>query len=428
MLAMIMSQGDNFGGTLATMRFRFLGTLFGAIYSYFVFLAVGSNFYHTIAMFIPFLLLCGVIRQNKQWSYFGSISSTSGLIVTFGLTSYQNAPLGDFALLRIQENAIGVLLCFAISIITVPVFAADLLKLNYAEILKRFHDSNQKVWASFERHMDQGVNKTDSTKSIDDLSTRQVGDYDIESGVDTLNHDIIDEDTELELFESSRRLHNVTYLNTEVAVIRILLAQQPGLIDQASFEMIFSSRGFPVDAYLRIMSVLRLMLDLVFSLDRSLLRISTLTTLSVAKQTKDYASALKPLVENLLNIINDDLNRWSALLASLTILRARAFPYQLRSQEEHLVHMETIHSAAARLHLASVQGIEEIFSAWIMSVVDGEEDNDSSSSRVHRRMGILTSFNTLFYASSSLAKAAIELGNELYLVYETEMHGNFRKF
>jgi len=69
MFAVISSQGESFDGTLAQMRLRFLGTLFGAVYSYFIYVAVGVDIVNEVAMFVPFLLLCGIIKQNRAWGY-----------------------------------------------------------------------------------------------------------------------------------------------------------------------------------------------------------------------------------------------------------------------------------------------------------------------------------------------------------------------
>ncbi len=35
-------------------------------------------------MFTPFLILCGLIKQNRQWGYFGSIAASTAIIVTLG--------------------------------------------------------------------------------------------------------------------------------------------------------------------------------------------------------------------------------------------------------------------------------------------------------------------------------------------------------
>ncbi len=48
MFAMLMAQGDNLGGTLYQSRNRLLGTMFGAIFGYFVFLSVGTDHYLVI--------------------------------------------------------------------------------------------------------------------------------------------------------------------------------------------------------------------------------------------------------------------------------------------------------------------------------------------------------------------------------------------
>ena len=48
MFAMLMSQGDTLGGTFYVMRNRFLGTLMGAVFGYFVYIAVKLSYSHII--------------------------------------------------------------------------------------------------------------------------------------------------------------------------------------------------------------------------------------------------------------------------------------------------------------------------------------------------------------------------------------------
>lgn len=60
MFAMLMSTGDNLGNSFHVMRNRFLGTLFGAIFGYFVFIAVGSSYEKIIGKSI-FLLIVAVL-------------------------------------------------------------------------------------------------------------------------------------------------------------------------------------------------------------------------------------------------------------------------------------------------------------------------------------------------------------------------------
>jgi hypothetical protein len=164
LFAMLMSQGDNFGGNLFQIRLRWLGTMFGAIYSYFIYVAITNNnpsnefivgdtptLYYILAMVVPFALLNGMIKQNKNWSYFGSISITTCMIVTFGRLPYHSPPPANYSLLRIQENLVGMLLLFVCSVITVPVLAIDEFKMNLIDVLKMFQLAKGKLWKIYDK-------------------------------------------------------------------------------------------------------------------------------------------------------------------------------------------------------------------------------------------------------------------------------------
>jgi hypothetical protein len=166
MLAMLNSQGDNLGGNISQMRLRLLGTMLGSIYSYFIYVAITNNnprneflltdeqtFYYVLAMMVPFAIVCGMIKQNKEWSYFGSISITTSLIVTFGRIPYLSPPPANYSLLRIQQNAVGIALLFCCSLITIPVLANDELKLNLISIVKIFKSAQSKLWKNYQKEL-----------------------------------------------------------------------------------------------------------------------------------------------------------------------------------------------------------------------------------------------------------------------------------
>jgi hypothetical protein len=173
MLAMIFSQGENLGGTIAQMRLRLLGTMMGAIYSYFIYIAVEIDSNAILAMFVPFIFINGFIRQSKTWSYFGSIAVTTALIVTYGRIAYIDPVIGNYSLLRIQQNALGILVGLMTSLLTIPTFGADYLKLNIQNVFQNMSEATNKLGNVYAQHIE--THFTGGNSNINSISNENEG-------------------------------------------------------------------------------------------------------------------------------------------------------------------------------------------------------------------------------------------------------------
>jgi len=288
MFAMIMSQADNLGATFAQMRLRLFGTFLGALYSYFVHIAVGLETNYQILMFMPFILFCGIVKQNKSWSYFGSISSTTAQIVTFGRVAFVNPVLGDYVLLRIQENAVGIVLILLISLMTLPKLARDLLNLNHLQFLYKVEVATLKVWELYKSKVPDLVS-TDSGSDDNALDTSEVDRYKLSRWGGN------EEELEMQVLNLVHvtEEHPLGLLASECAAISAILNEQPLLMDQCSIELLFLSKPFSRDSYESLYLKEREILALLRCLDRTAVKISKMASLQLAEASVSFASKVK---------------------------------------------------------------------------------------------------------------------------------------
>ena len=276
---MMLSQSDNLGGTLYQARNRFLGTLAGAIYSYFVFIAVGDgDTYHIVAMYIPALLVGGIIKQNRQWSYFGSVWVTTGLLITFG-RSVAFPRVQDYLLLRIQENAVGILLAFVFSFLTIPVRATVLLKQNVVSVLGKLSVASDKILAAFNSHVSVDHNKQCDEPVLPSADSVNAGV--VSSGETYIADDVAQLDnitttstlptlhtldpTELTILATHKRIQSLTYILPEAMLVSQRMSQQPVLLEQSVMELIFISKPFPELTYVKLMTCQKKVLHMMVS-------------------------------------------------------------------------------------------------------------------------------------------------------------------
>ena len=420
-----MTQGDNFGGTLITMRYRLLGTLLGAIFSYFVYIAVGQEFSYVIGMFIPYLLLCGYIRQNRDWSYFGTVSSFTALIVTYGVDAYSPTVEQNYSLLRIQENSLGVLLVFVVSLAAVPVLALDLLRGEVLGILNLFSDSTGKLAAIYESKTE--LQTRDLSRSVGSYFDPECRRFEVSSV--SLAHNENDD-------------HLVSSVGRVCSQIRLKTSELPGLILNARTESLLSSIIFPDSAYDILVQKFDEMNLMMFSFSRCLFRVSNVVDISTQlhpsmESSLKYALSIRDEVLVILRRISDELLRWCSVITETFEGREAKWPWDSflnafsLSIDEHKLRVESVHTASSLLVINCSHFNNEMYSSWINSVLLMDRvpsDSESRASVVHKRVGALTSFNALFFAASHLAEVSINLSNTLHAIHETHRLGKHRPF
>lgn len=341
MIAAINAQNDNVGSTFHQMRMRLLATFFGSVFSYFTFLAVGNTIwinldlflptstptmapinstlsslppastikptgaatlapiyidasfdipqlYTQIGMFVPFLLFCGIIRQNKSWSYFGLLAAITGQIISFGRVSLINYPYegnqilgGYIVLLRIQENTIGVLIVFLVSCLFMPVLATDSLKINMMNTIVKLTVSVTKSWTVYDHSITGSQNKVNDNvhasgasspvaEAQEEKATEAAGTKDVSSPNDTVVAvDDIDQSDEIRAIDQIRaQSASLRHLRAECEEIHSNLLEQNSLIDNSELETIFLCKPFSTVIFQHILRVEGTLLTMLFCFDR----------------------------------------------------------------------------------------------------------------------------------------------------------------
>jgi hypothetical protein len=103
----------------------------GAMWAYVTYLSVNDNVYHTFGMLVPWILVFGYLRLLPNWGYAATVAAFTPVLITLGRIPYGDTlPAGNYALLRIEENLVGIAVAIVLTIVIFPVFAIDMLKSN----------------------------------------------------------------------------------------------------------------------------------------------------------------------------------------------------------------------------------------------------------------------------------------------------------
>jgi hypothetical protein len=103
----------------------------GAMWAYVTYLVVTDNVYQTLGMLVPWILLFGYLKPDPSWGYAAQVAAFTPPLITLGRIPYGDSlPAGNYALLRIEENLVGIAIAIVLTITIFPVFAIDMLKKN----------------------------------------------------------------------------------------------------------------------------------------------------------------------------------------------------------------------------------------------------------------------------------------------------------
>ena len=81
-------------------------------------------------MLVPWLFLFGYLKLSSEWDYTATVAASTPILVNLGRLYATDQPTGNYALLRIQQNIIGIGLGIVLTMLVFPIFAVDLLKIN----------------------------------------------------------------------------------------------------------------------------------------------------------------------------------------------------------------------------------------------------------------------------------------------------------
>ncbi|CAF3254720.1 unnamed protein product [Rotaria sp. Silwood2] len=172
LIARCMTQGDTVGGAFTTIKMRLIGTLFGAMWGYVTCLSAGNDLFRTIIMLCPWIFCCGYMKSYPQWGYTVTIAALTPIIVNLGRLPFADSlPAGNYALLRIQQNVIGISIALVLAIIIFPLFAINLLKENIHTALELCRNNVESIVLIYNKvfhHEDNQENLIDFS-TLDDI-------------------------------------------------------------------------------------------------------------------------------------------------------------------------------------------------------------------------------------------------------------------
>ncbi|CAF5210237.1 unnamed protein product, partial [Rotaria magnacalcarata] len=95
------------------------------------YLSVNDNVYNTLGMLVPWIFIFGYLRSLPEWGYAAAVAAFTPVLINLGRIPYGDiVPGGDYALLRIEENLVGIAIAIVLTLVIFPVFAIDILKNN----------------------------------------------------------------------------------------------------------------------------------------------------------------------------------------------------------------------------------------------------------------------------------------------------------
>jgi hypothetical protein len=101
------------------------------MWAYVTYLSVHDNVYQTFGMLVPWIIVFGYLRTFPSWGYTAVVATITPVLISLGRIPYGDAlPTGNYALLRIEENLVGIGVAIILTLVIFPVFAIDLLKDN----------------------------------------------------------------------------------------------------------------------------------------------------------------------------------------------------------------------------------------------------------------------------------------------------------
>lgn len=101
------------------------------MWAYVTYISVNDDVYHTFGMLIPWILVFGYLRNLPNWGYSATVGAFTPVLICLGRIPYGDSlPAGNYALLRIEENLVGIAVAIVLTLSIFPVFAIDILKNN----------------------------------------------------------------------------------------------------------------------------------------------------------------------------------------------------------------------------------------------------------------------------------------------------------
>ncbi|CAF1406378.1 unnamed protein product [Rotaria sordida] len=413
LIALCMTQGDTVGGAFTTMKMRLVGTLFGAMWAYVTYLSVNDHIYHTLGMLTPWMLIFGYLKLLPNWSYAATVAAFTPALVNLGRIPYgDTVPGGNYALLRIEENLVGIAVAIVLTIVIFPVFAIDVLKNNIQSTLQVCRES------------------ITSMHSI----------YDQLAPHENLDIEIID-------VEKKNEQEIKSVIDAQRSRFQQLISSQRILVGHAALEptMWWFHNNFSSIRYDTLVEQQVNMFRMLYNIDAILMHINEcidndkdhIKNLHMHTAGSLFLPDLHIELVNLSRQLSDCLSLWSSYFAltqtrsyrifrDCTYSRTKLNESDLSKHEQHLIEL---HHTIDRLQNQHQNSINRILKHYLNQLTQGElpskfipyVENDKADL-------IIIGISAMYYSTTQLAQIALALGVNIHTIFELETTHLYRPF
>ncbi|CAF3606759.1 unnamed protein product [Rotaria sordida] len=413
LIALCMTQGDTVGGAFTTMKMRLVGTLFGIMWAYVTYLSVNDHVYHTFGMLVPWMLIFGYLKLLPTWSYAATVAAFTPVLVNLGRIPYGDVvPAGNYALLRIEENLVGIAVAIVLTLAIFPVFAIDVLKNNIQSTLQVCRESITSIHSIYDQLFPH------ENLEVDIIDVEKKNEQEIKSIIDT----------------QRSRFHQ-------------LISSQRVLVGHASLEptMWWFHNSFSSIRYDTLVEQQIDMFRMLHNIDTILTRINEcvnndkdqIKNLQMYTADSFFLPDLHIELVNLSRQLNDCLSLWSSYFAltqtrfyrifrDCTYSRTKLHENDLSKHEQYLIEL---HHTINRLQNQHQNSIDRVLKNYLDRLTQAElpskfipyVENDKADL-------IIIGISAMYYSTTRLAQIALALGINIHTIFELETTHLYRPF
>ncbi|CAF1610091.1 unnamed protein product [Rotaria magnacalcarata] len=406
-------HGDTVGGALTTMKMRLVGTLLGAMWAYITYLSVNDNVYNTLGMLVPWIFIFGYLRSLPEWGYAAAVAAFTPVLINLGRIPYGDiVPGGDYALLRIEENLVGIAIAIVLTLVIFPVFAIDILKNNIQGTLELCRQSVVSM------HSIYGQFLPDDNSDISIINVEIQNEQEVKSFIDT----------------QRSRFHQ-------------LISSQRTLVGHVALEptLWWFHNTFSTARYETLVQQQVDMFRMLHNIDAILMRIYECTdhdrnhinNLQMYAAGQFFPHDLHAEAANLSRQLNDCVTLWSSYFALTQtrfyrIFRDCTFSRTKLSESDLLKHEQCLielHHTIHRLQIQHQSSLDGILENYLDRLTQGESptkfipyvENDKFDS-------IILGISAMYYSTTQLVRAALALGTNIHTIFELETTSLYKSF
>ncbi|CAF3254737.1 unnamed protein product [Rotaria sp. Silwood2] len=381
------------------------------MWAYVTYLSVGNDLFRTIIMLCPWMFFCGYMKLYPQWGYTVTIAALTPIIVNLGRLPFADTlPAGNYVLLRIQQNVIGISIALVLAIIIFPLFAIDLLKENIKTTLELCRNNVESIVHIYNKVF----HHEDNQENLIDFST-----------LDDIKY----------------------YIDNQRRTFHKLISIQRTLVGYASIEPScwWLNNGFSASRYKTLVQQQIDIYRLLYHISSSLIRINECSQMD-KKQVENlricasdglFLPDLYVEIRNLSKQLNDCFQVWSSYFC-LTQTKSYQIHRGSIHHRKHLIKTDLnkyeqclteLHRTVVYLQIEHQKSTNRLIKYYFERFLSGEiPENFVPFVKNDQADSIFIAMSAMYYSITQLTKTALALGTTIHDVFELETTDIYRPF